>query len=145
MKGTVLPPSLPVVCLIPFVITPVPNTNNQILVTISLPVYISPHSSTGITRMKMGVGIDHRPSLTSCSCCSKVRVFDIFTEDARLRIDHAHLHVLAGWPNTYSRLEYRKCNSRVLRRILKKPKPIRWLVRARHDKVKVPVSIEIHW
>ena len=145
MKGTVLPPPLPVVGLIPSVVTPVTNTNNQILVTISLPVDISPHSSPRITRMKTGVGIDHPPSLTSCSCCSKVWVFDIFTEDARLRIDHAHLHVLAGWPNTYSRLEYRHCNSRVLRRILKKPEPIRWLVRTRDDKVKVTVSIKIHW
>ena len=124
MQWAVAPATLGVERLIPDVVAPVADADDEILIAIPLPVDKSPHAGPRVACMEAGVGIDLHPALTGGASLAKPWILDVLPQHPRRAIDLAHLHVVAGGPQPNPRLEDRHRLGRILRRILEIPQPV---------------------
>jgi hypothetical protein len=97
VKWAILPAALRVIGVIPFVVRPVANSYDDILITILLPIDITPHVRAGaaFALVNFGSGIDLVESAELVG--AKVDIFLVLAQDTCFTFDVADLNIVTGF------------------------------------------------
>ncbi len=145
MQRAVSPTTVVVVGVIPTVVGPVADTDDEIMVAVAVVIDVPPHVGANAVAVNVAPRID-LPRLIKVEITALLitREFVARFEDPRFTVDVADLEIVCCFSDSDSRLKDGHFDFGILRRILEEVDAVGRLVGAGNQQVHVAVAIVVH-
>ena len=142
VQRSVFPAPLAVIGVIPFIVAPVADPHDEILIAVVFPIDIAPHSPARLAAVKP------RP-IVNLRCLVEVSRFEfqilqVLLEHFRFAIHVANLNVVPGFSQVGAWFEDRHFHARILGRVLEEIEPVGRFVGTGDHEIEIAVVIVIH-
>ncbi len=130
--------------MIPFVVAPVADPDNQVLITVAFPVTIAKHPGAGFA---VAVNMNRRIDLFLRFeiAVEKVGQLPLFEQQLGLPFDIADLGVSLCWAKSNAGLKNRQLLTGFCSRVFEKVKAITGFVVAGNQQIEVAIAVVIDW
>ena len=142
VERSVLPAALAVVGVVPLVVAPVADADDEVLVAVAVPIDVAPHAGADFAGVDVCRGVDLFGLVEAAVV--ETDVFEVLVEDAGLAVDVADLDVVVGFADVDAGFEDRHFDLRILGGVFEEVEAVGGFVRAGDDEVEVAVAVVVH-